>query len=64
MIQDAFYNGVEFLQLRTFPRIGAPLIDATLDVIEQLESEVDRVEMYASLDLPKVLNKIGLHLRA
>lgn len=64
MLRDAFNNGTEFLQLRTYPRIGAPLLDATVVSVEQLESEVDRVEIYATVNLPKVLNKIGLHLRA
>lgn len=64
MLRDAFNNGTDFLRLRTYPRIGAPLIDASVVSVEQLESEVDRVEIYATVNLPKVLNKIGLHLRA
>jgi hypothetical protein len=64
LIQDAFYAGVDFLKLRTFPRIGAPLLSAEITLIEQLASEVDRVEVYAEIEMPKVLNKIGLHLKA
>ena len=63
-IRDSFNNGTDFLQLRTFPRIGAPLIDAEITSIEQLAGEVDRVEIFATVDLPTVLNTIGLHLRA
>ena len=61
-IQDSFDAGTEFLRLRTFPRIGSPLISASVTSVEQLADEVDRVELYAELDLPKVLNTIGLHL--
>lgn len=64
LLRDAFNAGTDFLQLRTFPRIGAPLLSAEITELKQLESEVDRVEIYAEIDMPKVLNKIGLHLKA
>jgi len=64
LLRDAFNTGTDFLQLRTFPRIGAPLLSAEITSLEQLASEVDRVEIYAEIEMPKVLNKIGLHLKA
>lgn len=63
-IRESFNTGTDFLQLRTFPRIGAPLLDAEVTLIEQQAGEVDRVEIFATVDMPKVLNKIGLHLIA
>ena len=64
LLRDAFNTGTDFLQLRTFPRIGAPLLSAEITSLEQHASEVDRVEIYAEIEMPKVLNKIGLHLKA
>jgi hypothetical protein len=63
-IRGSLNAGTDFLRLRSFPKIGAPLISATVTLVEQLPSEVDRVEVYMLVDLPKVLNKIGLHLIA
>jgi hypothetical protein len=48
--------------VRKFPKIGAPLLDAKLTLIEQ--TQVDRVEIYMTVDMPSVLNQIGLHLMA
>jgi len=59
-----FNNGTDFLRLRLLPKIGAPLIGADITLLTQQDSETDRVALYAELDLPKVLNKIGLYLRA
>jgi hypothetical protein len=64
MLGKAFNDGTDFLKRRVFPRIGAPLLDAAIISLKQLADEVDRVEIYATVNLPKVLNKIGLHLQA
>ena len=64
MIQESFDSGTQILQLKTYPKIGAPLLDAEITSLEQLSGEVDQVELFGELDLPTVLNKIGLHLRA
>jgi hypothetical protein len=64
IMKGSLEAGVQYLKLRIFPKIGAPLIDAVVDSVAQLESEVDRVEAYVEVDLPKVLNRIGLHLRS
>lgn len=64
LIRDSINTGAETLQLRKYPRIGAPLISADITKLEQLASEVDQLEMYVEVEQPKVLNKIGLHIRA
>ena len=56
--------GVQYLKLRIYPKIGTPILDATVTAVAQLESEVDRVESYVEVLLPKVVNRIGLHLRS
>lgn len=63
-LRGTFNNGTEFLRLRVLPKIGSPLLSGEITAISQQASEVDRVEMYAEVSLPKVLNKIGLHLKA
>ncbi|RLC88615.1 MAG: hypothetical protein DRJ03_01715, partial [Chloroflexi bacterium] len=62
LIRGAVNNGSEVLSLRTYPRIGAPLLGAEIAILEQLAGEIDRVEMYMEVDLPTVLNVVGLHL--
>jgi len=52
----------KFLRARSFPKIGPPLLDAVIGLIEQ--SEADMLEVYMEIDMPNVLNKIGLHLKA
>ena len=64
MIQESFDSGTQILQLKTYPKIGAPLLSAEITSLEQLAGERDRVEIFAELSLPTVLNKIGLHLKA
>jgi hypothetical protein len=54
--------GTNFLQLRRFPKIGAPLLTANVGLIEQIEA--DRLEIYVEITMPTVLNQIGLHLLA
>ncbi len=64
MIKTSLNAAASFLQLRIFPKIGVPLLSANITYIAQLETEVDRVEVYMDVTLPKVLNRIGLHLVA
>ena len=52
----------KFLRARSFAKIGPPLLDAVIGLVEQTES--DMVEVYMEIDMPNVLNKIGLHLKA
>lgn len=61
-ITNSLTAGSRFLQLRKFPKIGAPLLAAKIGLIEQIEA--DRLEIYMDITMPKVLNQIGLHLKA
>lgn len=61
-ITGSLNAGARYLQLRRFPKIGAPLQSAEIGLIEQ--SEADRLEVYMDITMPTVLNQIGLHLLA
>lgn len=52
------------LRARYVPKIGAPLISATVDSVEQSDLSDDRIEVYVSVVQPMTLNVIGLHLVA
>ena len=62
LIRSSLVAGIKFLELRIFPRIGSPVIEGSISSVNQNETEVDRVEVYVSLDMPKVLNRVALHL--
>lgn len=63
-LRDTFNSGTDFLRLRIYPKIGAPLLDGEIITLSQRTGEDDGLGMYAEVSLPRVLNKIGLHLRA
>lgn len=50
------------LKTETFPKLGARLIDATIE--NTTIPEIDRTDIYVLVTLPHVVNQIGLHLRA
>ena len=52
------------LMARYVPKIGAPLISANVDSVEQSSLSDDRIETYISVTQPMTLNVIGLHLVA
>lgn len=56
--------GTEQLKLQTYPRIGAPIIEATVQEIKPLAGQKDRVEIFMTVDRPYPLNRIGLHIKA
>jgi len=60
IIKSSLMAQVEYLKNRRLSRLGPPLLDATLGLVTQ--SEADRLEIYMELQLPHVLNRIGLHL--
>ncbi len=64
MIRASLNAGAAYLKLRIFPKIGTPLLESEITYIAQSEDEVDRVEVYMDITMPKVLNRIGLHLVA
>ena len=59
-IVGSLNNQTNFLRARSFAKIGAPLLNGVIGLIEQ--TEADRLDIYMEVDLPTVLNKIGLHL--
>lgn len=63
-IRQAIRTTIDNLKARFVSRIGPPLIDAVIDGVEESELSTDRIEAYVSVDLPMVLNTIGLHLVA
>jgi hypothetical protein len=64
LLREALNGGTAQLQSQRLPRIGAPIITATVDSIAPLAGQKDRVEVYMTVDLPFPLNRIGLHLVA
>lgn len=59
----ASLNGVlSRLQSASVPKLGTPLISGKIDSLGQHATQKDRVEIYVSLNMPKSLNTIGLHL--
>jgi len=63
-IRQAIRTTIDNLKARYVTRIGPPLIDAVIDGVEESDLSTDRIEAYVSVDLPMVLNTIGLHLVA
>lgn len=61
-IRASFNAGTKYLLTMVYPKIGAPILSSEITVLEQSASETDRVEVYAEVSIPSVLNKIGLHL--
>lgn len=52
------------LQGRRYPKIGAPLISAQIDSVAALTNAKDQVDAYLSIEIPRVLNRVGLHIKA
>jgi hypothetical protein len=64
-IKQSLYSTVANLKSQYRAKIGAPLIDATIDsVFQNSDVSSDRIEAYVSVNLPMTLNVIGLHLVA
>lgn len=63
-LRAAFSAVTDQLKLQKFPKIGAPLLDASITSLAPLTSSKDRVELYGSVSIPRPLNRIGLHLTA
>jgi len=63
-IRQAIRTTIEALRARYVSKIGPPLVDAVIDGVEESDLSTDRIEAYVSVDLPMVLNTIGLHLVA
>ena len=63
-LASALNSSAATLQAENYPRIGAPLINFNIDSIAPLTGSKDRVEVYATVEIPRPLNRIGLHLTA
>lgn len=62
LLETSLRATLESLKLYTLPRIGSPVLGYNVVKVHQLDDIRDRVEMYAEVDFPYVLNTIGLHL--
>lgn len=63
-VRQAIKTTIDSLKSRYVARIGPPLIDAVIDSVAESDLSTDRIEAYVSVDIPMVLNTIGLHLVA
>ena len=61
-LKQAMNTGIDLLKLRKYAKIGAPLNDASITSLGVSSAAADRVEAYMSINMPKPLNRIGLHL--
>lgn len=61
-LKQAMNTGIDLLKLRKYAKIGAPLNDASITSLGVSTAAADRVEAYMSINMPKPLNRIGLHL--
>ena len=55
-------QGISFQKKNKVAKIGAPLIEGTLQSLEASDISPDRVEIYIDTVQPKPLNTIGLHM--
>ena len=62
LLKQSLNTGIDLLKLRSFAKIGAPLNSASITNIQVSTAAADRVEINMNVELPKPLNRIGLHL--
>ena len=62
-VKATLIGRVEFQKAQKLPKIGAPLIDATINFIRQNELLKDHLDIDMDLNLPVPLNNINLTLR-
>ena len=62
LLHQSLNSGIDLLKLRKYAKIGAPLIAGTVISVAKSAAAADRVEAYVNVQLPKPLNRIGLHL--
>ena len=61
-LRTGISQGIEFQKKNKTAKIGAPLIDATIESLAISDISPDRVEIFLETTQPKPLNTIGLHL--
>ena len=62
-VKATLLGRIEFQKAQKLPKIGAPLIDATINTIEQDPVLCDHLNIDVDLDIPCPLNNINLTLR-
>ncbi len=63
-IREACLSTIDTLKSRYVSKIGPPLLDGSIASAQVSTISSDRLEIYINVDLPMVLNTIGLHLVA
>ena len=61
-IRSSLEGGIDDLRSRRSPRIGAPLISGSVLEVQQNAGDAGRLDISMEVQLPKVLNKLKLHL--
>ena len=64
LLRESLNAGTDQLKSNVLPKIGAPILGASVKSISPLEGQRDRVEIYMDVELPAPLNRLGLHLVA
>ena len=64
LIVNAFNDGTANLKQKVRAKIGAPVISAKIESISVSAASADQIEAYATVELPRPLNKIVLFLTA
>jgi hypothetical protein len=62
LLNQSLDTGIDLLKLRKYAKIGAPLLSASVTSVAQSTAAADRAELYMEVQMPKPLNRIGLHL--
>ena len=61
-IRGSLEGGIADLASRSAPRIGAPLIAGTVSSVAVDEADAGRINVAVEVQIPKVLNKLVVHL--
>ena len=61
-IRSSLEGGIDDLKSRRSPRIGAPLITGSVVEVQQNAGDAGKLDISMEVQLPKVLNKLKLHL--
>ena len=62
VIRQTIISKIELIKSKKLPRIGAPLIDATITTLAQNPTSTDRLTCNLSIKMPSVLNYVDMYL--
>ena len=62
LLNQSLIGGIDLLKLRKYAKIGAPLTNGSVVSVTQSTAAADRAEAYLTVQMPKPLNRVGLHL--